>query len=232
MNNLGTTPPIHTFWYHTSCPLSRQLKTLMDALQMSYSLRVVEYWNLNNPLYSITPLGAVPVLERKNFGAMYGSYAVLEYLLTIYPNFHAFPRGIKLMSQARSMLYLINDKFYAQVSKRILQEKLIKFLLKSGESPDRKVLAAAGQAQRDYMEYFSSLVKTNTFLLYDKLSVVDLALASHISILDYFGLVDWYKHPMVRDWYRVIKSLPYFRGILQERIESFTPPEYYLEPDF
>lgn len=198
---------------------------------MSYELKVVDYWLPDNPLCDITPLGSVPVLQRKNFGPIDGIYAITEYLITLYPNFHLFPRGIKLMSEARSMLQLINDKFYSYVSKRLIHEKLVKFLSKGG-SPDRKSLATASQAQDEYMLYFSSLIKDNTFLLYDKLSVVDIALASHISILDYFGNLNWYKYCAIRDWYRVIKSLPYFRNVLLERLGSFPPSSHYLELDF
>jgi glutathione S-transferase len=222
---------MHTLWYHTSCPLCRQLKSLMDAIQVNYELKSVEFWAASNPLCDITPLACPPVLQRKDFGAIDGIYAIVEYLFTVYPNFHLFPRGIKLMSEARSALYLINEKFYSQVSKRLVHEKFIKCLTVA-TSPDRKSLAIAGQRQDEYLLYFSSLVREKSFVLYDKLSIADIALAAHISILDYFGNLDWYKYPALKVWYRVVKSLPYFRHLLKERIGSFAPPTHYQELDF
>jgi glutathione S-transferase len=64
------------------------------------------------------------------------------------------------------------------------------------------------------------------------LSLADFAAAAQISCLDYLGDMIWDKHPMIKEWYAVIKSRPSFRQILMDRIVGFTPPPHYQNLDF
>ncbi len=221
---------MYTLWYHSSCPLSRQLKAMLDQLSVEYHLIRSDYWKPNNQLFELSPFGMVPLLKTSGIGVIDSMYAILEYLITSYPNSYLFPKSLSLLSETRRLLSIINDRFYVKVSKCIVQEKFVRFMI--GSSPRREYLRSASVAQAEYLDYISLIIKERNFLVYDKLSVVDVALAGHISILDYFGMIDWYKYQFLRSWYQILKSLPYFRGILEDRIGSFIPPEYYQEPDF
>jgi glutathione S-transferase len=222
---------MYTLWYHASCPLSRQLKAILDQLSVEYNLIRADYWNPNSQLFELSPFGMVPLLKANGVGILDGMYAILEYLMTSYPHLHLFPQNLGLLSETRRLLSIINDRFYVKVSKCIVQEKFVRFMLSSG-SPRREYLRSASVAQAEYLDYISSIIKERSFLVYDKISVADIALAGHISIVDYFGMIDWYKYPFLRSWYQILKSLPYFRGILDDKIGSFIPPDYYKEPDF
>jgi glutathione S-transferase len=78
----------------------------------------------------------------------------------------------------------------------------------------------------------SSLLQERTWLAYDKMSFVDFAAASHLSVLDYFGEIIWEQYPNVKEWYALMKSRPSFRPFLQDQIAGFAPPKYYSDLDF
>jgi len=221
----------YTLWYHSSCPLSRQVRAILKHLPVEHKIVRVEYWKPNNKLFDMSPFGTVPLLKTPNVPVVDSIYAIIEYFASVYPNLHLFPRGIALISEGRRLLSVINERFYLRVSKCIVQEKFIRLVTNAG-SPRSEYLRSASASQSEYFEYISFLVKERGFLLYDKVSIVDIAFAAHISILDYFGMIDWYKYTALRSWYQIIKSFPYFRSVLEDKIGSFTPPDYYLEPDF
>jgi glutathione S-transferase len=76
------------------------------------------------------------------------------------------------------------------------------------------------------------MADTNGFLAGRDLTLADLALAAHISALDYYGEIPWTDHPPLTDWYTRIKSRPSFRPLLADRIPGQPPVPHYAELDF
>ena len=65
------------------------------------------------------------------------------------------------------------------------------------------------------------------------LSVDDkLAVAAHLSALDYFGEVPWTDYPPAAEWYLRMKSRPSFRSLLADRVPGQPPAMHYAELDF
>ncbi len=60
----------------------------------------------------------------------------------------------------------------------------------------------------------------------------DLAVAAHLSALDYFGEVPWSEFPAANEWYVRMKSRPSFRSILSDRVPGQPPVAHYAELDF
>ena len=65
-----------------------------------------------------------------------------------------------------------------------------------------------------------------------ELSLADLALAAHLSALDYYGEVPWAEYPPLTEWYTRIKSRPSFRPLLADRVPGQPPVPHYAELDF
>lgn len=222
---------MYTLWYHTSCPFSRQARAILTAMELRLQIRVVEYWKEDQAFAAVSDLCILPVLSRPDIGAVEGVYAIIEYLMCLSTHSHLFPRGTKVQCELRKLLSLINERFYFHVTKAVVDEKFIRLVLDLG-CPSTARLRSASSRQSTYLSYFTYLVKERRFLVWDKISIADVALASHISVLDYFGSISWYRYPSLKEWYQVIKSLPYFRVLLEERLSSFTPPIYYKQLDF
>lgn len=222
---------MYTFYYHNSCPLSRQVKVLLKYLSIEHKCIIGEYWLPNNVMFDLSPNGNVPILKSDNVGIIDGVFPIVEYLMHIHPDFHLFEKDIILLNEVRRLFSLINEKLNYDVTKKVVLEKLVKFLDNS-KSPNRSKLKKAQKKQKEYLEYFNEIIKERGFVFRERVSLLDIALASHISILDYFSLIDWYLYSVLRSWYQVMKSLPYFRVILKERLGTFIPPKHYQELDF
>jgi glutathione S-transferase len=63
-------------------------------------------------------------------------------------------------------------------------------------------------------------------------TIADLAVAAHLSALDYFGEVPWTEFPNTAEWYIRIKSRPAFRTLLADRVPGQPPTPSYAELDF
>jgi glutathione S-transferase len=62
--------------------------------------------------------------------------------------------------------------------------------------------------------------------------LADLAAAAHISVLDYFGDVDWRRYPEAKLWYMKLKSRPSFRPLLSDVLVGMPPASLYSNLDF
>ncbi|KJV56734.1 glutathione S-transferase, C-terminal domain protein [Orientia chuto str. Dubai] len=129
------------------------------------------------------------------------------------------------------MFTWFNNKFYHEVTKIILDEKLIKFL-KNCNSPRTDLLKSAKANQKLHFNMIANLLQVNSYLTGDRITIADVAAASHISVIDYFNEVIWDYYPNVKDWYMLIKSRPSFKPLLQDYAPGFFPPKHYAELDF
>ena len=73
---------------------------------------------------------------------------------------------------------------------------------------------------------------THGFLAGRDVTLADLALAAHLSALDYYGEVPWTDYPPVTEWYIRMKSRPSFRPLLADRVPGQPPVPHYAELDF
>ncbi|MEK9910590.1 MAG: glutathione S-transferase family protein, partial [Candidatus Puniceispirillum sp.] len=59
-----------------------------------------------------------------------------------------------------------------------------------------------------------------------------LAAAAHLSVLDFFGDIDWSRHAEAKLWFAKMKSRPSFRDLLGDQVVGMTPPPHYSDMDF
>ena len=64
------------------------------------------------------------------------------------------------------------------------------------------------------------------------ISMADLGIAAHISILDYLGEVDWDSYPEAKLWYGKLKSRQSFKSLLNDKLAGIMPSESYADLDF
>ena len=64
-----------------------------------------------------------------------------------------------------------------------------------------------------------------------QISLADFAAAAQISVADYLGGIDWTGHDEAHGWYRVMKSRPSFRALLNDKMEGLPPPPGYNDPN-
>ena len=216
------------FYYHTSCSLSRQIKVLLNFISVEYKICEEQYWEKE---HFIPGNLFLPVIIESKIGNLEGHYSIIEYLLEKYPNLHLFPKNNIQLYDMRKLLYEINDVMNRQVCLVMVYEKFLRMFRKEG-TPDIKILNLARKKLSYHIFYFSHLIKKRNFLLNDRVSVVDIALAAQISVIDYFGEINWCKYSDLSHWYRIVKSFSEFNVLFKERIAMFTPPKHYDSLDF
>lgn len=218
-------------YHYPICPLSRQVRVLLRELDAHYTMIKEDYWQRNKEFLSLNHAGTLPILQESSQLIIAGIYPIIEYLNDKYPNFNSMDEDIDIKCEIRRLLSWFNEKFYREVTKIIIDEKIVRPSCQLS-GPRTEFLRAAKNNLAYHLNYLTSLLEVRSFIASDSLSCADIAAASHISVLDYFGEINWDKWSSIHDWYAVIKSRPSFRSLLQDQIPGFTPPSCYTDLDF
>ncbi len=196
-----------------------------------FTLVKEEFWQRNQELIKLNPAGELPILIEPSGLVISDIFSIIEYLRETEQNFYFMSNRPEENIEIRRLLSWFNNKFYREVTKLILDEKLIRFLRNYG-SPRVDLLRVAKANQKHHLNYISNLIQLNGYLANDKITIADIAAASHISVLDYFHEIPWDSYPFIKNWYVLIKSRPSFRPLLQDYLPGFIPPKYYADLDF
>ncbi|MDX1917138.1 MAG: glutathione S-transferase family protein, partial [Rickettsiaceae bacterium] len=182
-----------TLYHYNLCPISRMIRILLQEQHIQHELIKVEYWREQKKLFLMDPLGEIPIIVTPQGAQIVGLYPCVEYCMSLTPNFHLCQFTQTELAEIRRLIYWINVRFNKEVTSYIISEKLIKLLSKK-DALRTEFLRAARINFLHHMNYFYELVQKNGSVASERLSVADIFLASHISVLDYFGEINWDKH--------------------------------------
>ena len=99
-------------------------------------------------------------------------------------------------------------------------------------APDMNVIRAGREDLKLALAAVSRALEVGGNLSGRAPALGDLAVAAHLSVLDYFGEVPWSKLPVAAEWYVRMKSRPSFRSILADRVPGQPRAANYAELDF
>jgi len=223
---------MHTLYHHPLCPLSRQVRIFLKELGIEFNLIREDYWHSRQEFLLINPASTTPVLVLdSNEHALLGNYSIIEYMHETYENFYFMPSSSTKRAEVRKYVSWFNDKFYREVSKILLDEKMIHLLMRIGE-PRTAFIRAAKTNLIQHFKFLNQALENNSYIASEKITCADIAAAAHISVIDYFGEINWDSWTLIKQWYSVIKSRPSFQPLLQDRIPGFNPPRDYSNLDF
>ena len=219
-------------YHYPLCPFSRQVRLLLKEYGQEFNLVKCEYWLRDKELLNLNPAGELPVMVEEDGGKIVNSYSIIEYLNdeNIESNL-LLPDDLYERAEMRRLISWFNKKFYREVSKYILDEKVIKLLMKVGY-PNSQIIRVAKSNQQHHFNYISKLLAEREYIAGEELTVADLVAAAHLSILDFLDEIMWESYPKIKNWYALIKSRPSFRKTLEDKIPGFTPPPHYIDLDF
>ena len=216
--------------HHSISPQSRKIRLIMAEKKMLFVLKEEEPWNLSQNIKDINPSGELPILVFDG-KVISGNYAITEYLEENNPQYKLLPEDVILRAEVRRIEEWFDIKFYNEVYKYIVAEKIIKrFQFK--QAPNSKILKAGLNNLKFHMEYIDYLADCNEYLAGKELSLADLTVAAHLSILDYLGDISWSEYPNAKEWYAKIKSRPSFKDILKDNIRGIPASKNYTNLDF
>lgn len=208
---------------------SRQVRIYLKEKGIDHSLFVEFPWDIEKRDDDLQFISDLPRLVDFDGESYKGWYAIVEHMDKEGPSL--FGRSEREKAETRRIVSLFNNMFFADVTKNIIFEKIIKRYL-GNASPDSLAIRRGNSAMPMYFEYISWLSDRRNWLAGDEFSFADIVAAAHISSLDYIGSIEWSRFPLVKDWYVRIKSRPSFREILQDRISNVVPPAHYQDLDF
>ena len=220
-----------TLYHFPLSPFSRKVRILMKEKELDFDLVTENFWERRRDFLAMNPSSQVPVLVDGNEGIFSDSTAICEYIEEKYKANPMIGDSIIERGEVRRLAGWFNNKFYYEVTKYILDEKVFKHYKKLG-SPNSEAIRAGKSNINYHMDYITFLTKSRKWLAGEKFSLADITAASHLSALDYLGDVPWDSHPEVKEWYALVKSRPSFRPLLNDRVPGFKPPEYYKNLDF
>ena len=215
-------------------PLQPSCRTLRIALRekgLDFELVEERPGDRREALLRLNPSGEVPVLVEADGVTVADCQAIAEYLDEIYPEPSLIGHGTAVRAEVRRLVGWFDRKFDREVTARLLDEKIMKRLVRSGQ-PDSNAIRLAGANLHIHLEYIAWLSDRRSWLAGDHFSLADVTAAAHISIIDYLGDMPWETHPGAKDWYARVKSRPSFRPLLADHVPGAPPPRHYADLDF
>ena len=214
-------------------PFSRKVRLSLAEKKIEVELVEERYWEADPDFLRRNPAGKVPVLRLDGI-MMAESAAICEYIEETRPEPSLLPSDPVERLEVRRLVGWFDDKFHAEVTFKLLEEKVNKKAMKRG-TPDSKNVREGIKALKFHLGYMTWLLDHRRWLAGDKMTLADFAAAAHISTLDYMNVTDedmWKTCPDVKDWYAKIKSRPAFRSILADQTAGMRPPKHYDDLDF
>lgn len=223
---------MYSLYHSVVCPFSKQVRLILAEKQIPFHLIDEDYWNYDLAFAKINPAMEVPVLIEPEGKTIIGIYAIIEYLLEYNEETELFANCIYQKAEIRRLISWFNDKFNREVTKLIIDERVIRYYLSQGE-PDSDVLRVAKFNMTNHIKYLDYLLARRKWLAGEHLTIIDLVAAAHFSILDYLGNISWDNTSnLFKEWYCLVKSRPAFRDILSDRIIGFIASKNYSNLDF
>ena len=217
--------------YHVPLsPFCRKVRLSLAEKKIEVELVEEKYWERDPEFMRRNPAGKVPVLKIDGV-TLSESTAICEYLEDRHPEPALLPKDPLARHEARRLVQWFDDKFHAEVTSKLLYERVNKKITKEGY-PDSGNVKAGAKAIKFHLGYLGGLLDERRWLAGAELSLADFAAAAHLSSLDYISDVDWTLNQTVRDWYAKIKSRPAFRSLLADAVPGFPPPQHYADLDF
>ncbi len=211
-------------------PYCRKVRLTLAEKKLEVELVEERYWEPSAEFLRRNPAGKVPVLKI-DARLMSESQAICEYLEEAYPAVPLMPRDADGRYEVRRLCAWFDDKFQAEVTSKLLHERINKKIMAQGYPDSKNVKFGAGRI-KVHIDYLAGLLDQRRWLAGDVMTLADLTAAAHLSCLDYISDVDWNRSATVKDWYAKIKSRPSFRTLLADQVSGFPPPAHYADLDF
>ena len=188
-------------------PFVRKLLGFLGEKGLDFELKGVGIGDPDPGFRAASPLAKMPAIDDDGF-LLADSSAIIHYLEAKYPE----PVLIPADPQARGRVIWwdeFGDTVFAACGGKMFFNRIVapKFLGREGD------LAAAAEAEAEelpkLLAYLESAIPASGYLVEDRFTLADLAVASPFMNLRHCGLrVDAAKHPKVAAWSEAILSRP------------------------
>jgi glutathione S-transferase len=176
----------------------------------------------------------LPMLVEEDGTSAIGLWAIVDHMENEYPEHPLLPEDAKERGEALRLLDWIMSDFHEETTRRIVFEKASQSHTgsRTRQPPNMQTVRLGREALRAALHDLGTLADTRSFLASRDVTLADLALAAHLSALDYYGEVPWTDFTAISEWYTRVKSRPSFRPLLSDKVPGQPPVPHYAELDF
>jgi glutathione S-transferase len=217
-------------YHYPLSPFCRKVRLVLAEKRIETELVEERYWEQDPDFLRRNPAGKVPIL-RIGTRVYADSGAICEYLEEAFPQPPLMPREVEARYEVRRLVAWFDDKFNAEVTRKLMGERVLKKVM-GGGTPDSGHVKSGARAIKTHLKYMDALLGERRWLAGNEMTLADFAAAAHLSCLDYISDVDWHQSELVKDWYAKIKSRPAFRSLLADQVPGFPQPTHYADLDF
>jgi glutathione S-transferase len=187
-----------------------------------------------DPVLAEDARNPMPVLVDLDGTRAEGVWAIVDHVEANYPDNPLAPEDAAQRRECLRWLDWAMGPFHEQVTQRIVYEKAGQRFTGAAFSrtPDMNTIRAGREELKLALSSINRAVESNGYLAGRNCSLGDLAVAAHLSALDYFGEVSWGDYANAGEWYVRMKSRPAFRSLLGDRVPGQPPVSHYAELDF
>jgi glutathione S-transferase len=180
------------------------------------------------------PCAHLPIFVDLDGSAVAGLWAIIDHLENEYPEHPLLPEDAIVRAEVLRLFDWAMTNFHEETTKRIVFEKASQTQTGSlvRRPPNMETVRLGRIALKSVLPGLGTLAESRGFLAGRDVSLADLAVAAHLSALDYYGEVPWTDVPALTEWYSRIKSRPSFRPLLTDRVPGQPPVPHYAELDF
>ncbi|HVP85577.1 MAG TPA: glutathione S-transferase family protein [Rhizomicrobium sp.] len=163
-----------------------------------------------------------------------GVWAIVDHLEGTYSDHPMAPEDPVKRAEALRLLDWAMNVFHENVTRKIVFEKASQRFTgaPARRTPDMNVIRQGRETLLSTLEMIGTNAEQRGYLACKQCSLADLAVAAHLSALDYFSEVPWHDFPPAAEWYLRMKSRPSFRSLLADRVPGQPPAAHYAELDF
>ena len=207
----------------TLAPRSRFIRLILGEKRLAYDAAAPEEGQNHLPIFIDLDGTRVD-----------GLWAIVDYLEGTYDDRPLIPEAPAARAEALRLLDWAMEPLHDTVTTRIVFEKGAQRHTGATvkRTPDMAVIREGREALKLALAALGEAADRNGYLACRDCTLGDLAVAAHLSALDYFGEVPWTDYPAAAEWYLRIKSRPSFRTLLADRVPGQPPTASYAELDF
>src|ERR1051326_4487702 len=162
-----------------------------------------------------------------------GLWAIVDHLEGGYPEHALTPEDAATRAETLRLLDWAMGTLHENVMRRIVYEKASQRFTgaPAKRAPDMEAIRAGRESLKAVLQEIGASADTHGYLAARECTLGDLAVAAHISALDYFGEIPWAENASAAEWYMRMKSRPSFRSLLSDRVPGQPPVSHYAELD-
>ena len=187
-----------------------------------------------DPVMAEDARNPLPVFIDLDGSRAEGVLAIVDHLEAHYPDHPLAPAEDAARRESLRWLDWAMGPFHEQVTQRVVYEKAGQRYTgaPARRGPDMNTIRAGREELKLALAAIGRAAETRGNLAARECSLGDLAVAAHLSALDYFGEVPWSEFAAAAEWYGRMKSRPSFRSLLGDRVPGQPPVSHYADLDF